>query len=46
MDPWARLTLRRTLHSHGAPVVTMDFDADGSRLVTGDMDGTVRIWDR
>ncbi|MGW6284598.1 NACHT and WD40 repeat domain-containing protein [Streptomyces sp. NPDC055107] len=45
MDPWARLTLRRTLHGHGAPVVTMDFNADGSRLVTGDMDGTVRIWD-
>ncbi|MET9703332.1 NACHT domain-containing protein [Streptomyces griseus] len=45
IGPWAKLTLRRTLHGHGAPVVTMDFHADGSRLVTGDMDGTVRIWD-
>lgn len=35
----------RLLRGHIAPVLSLDFNADGSRLVSGDTEGTIRIWD-
>ncbi|MBI1296535.1 hypothetical protein GC175_16395 [bacterium] len=34
-----------TLHGHTAPVVDLTFNSDGSRLLSGSFDGTIRLWD-
>src|SRR5262249_53663567 len=31
---------------HGSPVESLSFSADGNRLVSADLDGTVKIWQR
>jgi len=33
-----------TLEGHGAPVNTLAFSRDGTRLVSGASDGSVRLW--
>ena len=35
----------RILRGHGAPVSALDFGPDGSRIVSGDITGKIRIWD-
>jgi serine/threonine protein kinase len=34
-----------TLHGHTAPVWSVSFSTDGSRIVTGSLDKTARVWD-
>jgi WD40 repeat protein len=35
---------RPVLHAHSGPIVIMIFDAKGQVLVSGEYDGTVRVW--
>ncbi len=35
----------RTLTEHTLPVKTLDFTADGTKLVSGSDDGTAKVWD-
>jgi WD40 repeat protein len=36
--------LQRTLRGHSGPVQSIDYSADGQRLVTASLDATIRIW--
>lgn len=44
-DPWSLPRRLATLRGHAAPVFCLDFSPDGAHLVTGDDQGTVRVWD-
>ncbi|MCE9604358.1 MAG: hypothetical protein K8U03_05570 [Planctomycetia bacterium] len=37
-------TLRRTLRGHKAPIRSLSFNSDGTRLVSGSDDMTIRVW--
>jgi dynein assembly factor with WDR repeat domains 1 len=34
-----------TLRGHGAEVVSLNFSAEGDRIITGSFDSTAKIWD-
>jgi len=38
-------SLQSTLRGHGGTVQVAAFNSDGSKIVTGGYDGTVRLWD-
>ncbi|SBV01427.1 WD40 repeat [Streptomyces sp. Ncost-T6T-1] len=40
-DHW----LERVNHRHGSPVSALDISPDGRRIVTGTLNGVVRVWD-
>ncbi|MFE1474636.1 hypothetical protein ACFW6N_12425 [Streptomyces cyaneofuscatus] len=40
-DHW----LERVDHRHGSPVSALDISPDGRRIVTGTLNGVVRVWD-
>ncbi|GGP95883.1 NACHT and WD40 repeat domain-containing protein [Streptomyces roseolilacinus] len=44
-DAWSSPRRLTTLRGHAAPVLCLDFSLDGGHLVTGDEEGTVRVWD-
>jgi WD40 repeat protein len=35
----------RALHGHRSPILAMAFSPDGRRVVSGDFDSNVRVWD-
>ena len=37
--------LRRVLHGHNETLCSIDVSSDGTRLVSADWDGSVRVWD-
>src|SRR5262249_48110276 len=42
---WAKAEIQSGLKGHSGPVMALAFSSDGSTLVSGGSDHTVRIWD-
>lgn len=44
-DTKSRTTLRALVGGHQARILSVHFSSDGTRLVSGDADGTIVVWD-